>query len=120
MVTHESEPRPVRLYGVSKLFGEDLGRYYVLNRGMSVICVRIGGVNPEDRPRNVREKSILITHRDMSQFMVKCIEAPEDVRFDILYAISDNRWNYRDISHSREVIGYEPEDSADDLEFSSL
>ena len=113
MVTHESEPRPVRLYGVSKLFGEDLGRYYVLNRGMSVICVRIGGLNPEDQPRNVREKSIFTSHRDMSQMAVKCIEAPESVRFDIFYAISGNRWNYRDISHAREVIGYAPEDSAD-------
>lgn len=120
MVTHESEPRPVTLYGVSKLFGEDLGRYYALRHGMSVICVRIGGLNPEDLPRTVREKSILITHRDMSQFVVKCIEAPEKVRFDIFYAISNNRWNYRDISHAREVIGYSPEDSADDLDFSDI
>ena len=118
MVTHESEPRPVRLYGVSKLFGEDLGRYYVLNRGMSVICVRIGGLNPENLPRNAREKSIFTSHRDMSQMAVKCIEAPESVRFDIFYAISGNRWNYRDISHARDVIGYVPEDSADTVGFS--
>jgi len=118
MVTHESEPRPITLYGVSKLFGEDLGRYYVLNRGLSVICVRIGGLNPEDLPRNVREKSIFTSHRDMSQMTVKCIEAPESVRFDIFYAISNNRWNYRDVSHSKEIIGYVPEDSADTVGFS--
>ena len=117
MVTHESEPRPITLYGVSKLFGEDLGRYYVLNRGLSVICIRIGGLNPENLPRNVREKSIFTSHRDMAQMAVKCIEAPESVRFDIFYAISDNHWNYRDISHAREVVGYVPEDSADELDF---
>jgi len=120
MVTHESEPRPVTLYGVSKLFGEDLGRYYVLNRGLSVLCVRIGGLNPEDLPRNIRERSIFISHRDMAQMAVRCIEAPESVRFDVFYAISNNRWNYRDISHAREVVGYVPEDSADELEFSQI
>jgi len=118
MVTHESEPRPVRLYGVSKLFGEDLGRYYVLNRGMSVVCIRIGGLNPENLPRNVREKSIFTSHRDMAQMTVKCIEAPDDLRFDIFYAISNNRWNYRDISHPIDVVGYAPEDIADEMEYS--
>jgi len=118
MVTHESEPRPITLYGVSKLYGEDLGRYYALKRGLSVVCIRIGGLNPEDLPRNAREKSILITHRDMSQMTVRCIEAPESVRFDIFYAISGNQWNYRDTSHAREAIGYAPEDSADELDFS--
>jgi hypothetical protein len=43
----------------------------------------------------------------------KCIEAPDSVRFDIFYAVSNNKWGYRDFSHAREVIGFEPQDSAE-------
>ena len=44
----------------------------------------------------------------------KCIEAPDSVKFEIFEVVSDNKWAYRDISHAREVVGYEPEDAAED------
>ncbi len=37
MITHESEPKPIILYGVSKLFAEDLGRYFVNTSEMSAL-----------------------------------------------------------------------------------
>ncbi len=39
--------------------------------------------------------------------VVKCIDAPEDVRFDIFYAVSNNRLSYRDLDHAKAVVGYE-------------
>ena len=44
------EVRPDSLYGVSKVFGEALGRYYSERYGMRVICVRIGSVLQDDDP----------------------------------------------------------------------
>ena len=32
---------------------------------------------------------------------------------DIFFATSNNRWGYRDLEHPRQVLGYEPLDSAD-------
>jgi hypothetical protein len=40
----------------------------------------------------------------------RCVEAPANVMFDIVYAVSDNFTRFRDISHAREIIGYVPQD----------
>ena len=42
LVGPDAPIRPTNLYGVSKVFGEALGRYYSDNFGLSVICLRIG------------------------------------------------------------------------------
>ena len=44
----DAPPRPDTLYGVSKVFGEALGRYYVDRYGLQVACLRIGTF--ADRP----------------------------------------------------------------------
>ena len=44
-----SEPvNPGDLYGVTKCFGEALGRYMAEQEGLSVIALRIGGFQPEN------------------------------------------------------------------------
>jgi nucleoside-diphosphate-sugar epimerase len=113
MITHESLFRPHGLYGCSKVWGEALGRHYADRHGLSVLCVRIGGVTAEDRPTIPRHYSVWCSHRDVAQMLEKCIAAPPELRFDIFYAVSNNRRNYRDLAHAREVLGYVPQDSAD-------
>ena len=44
----------------------------------------------------------------------KCIEAPDDLQFDTFFVVSDNKWSYRDISHSQQVVGYQPQDAAEE------
>ena len=44
----------------------------------------------------------------------KCLAAPDSLKYDIFYTISNNRWNYRDFSHARDVVGFEPQDNAED------
>ena len=112
-ITHRSPVRPDGLYGASKVWGEALARHFSDNCGISTICVRIGAVTPENRPRQPREFAVWCSHRDIAQMVEKCIEAPDSVRFDIFYAVSNNKWGYRDFSHAREVIGFEPQDSAE-------
>lgn len=114
VLTHETPVRPTALYGCSKVWGEALGRHYADAHGMSVICVRIGAVNREDRPLVPRQFSIWCSQRDVAQMIERCVAAPASVRFDIVYAVSDNRWGYRDLEHARRVVGFVPEDRAED------
>ena len=112
MVTHETMS-PSGTYGASKAWGEALGRHYADAHGISVLCVRIGLVSQDDRAAGPRAASVYLSHRDVAQVLHRCIDAPADLRFDIFLATSNNRWSYRDLGHTREVLGYEPEDSAE-------
>ena len=114
LITHLSPIRPNDLYGCAKAWGEALGRYYSQAHGVSVLCIRLGRVVAEDRPRDARHAACYLSHRDAAQMMERCVEAPDDVRFDIFYGVSDNRARFRDIEHAREVIGYVPQDGIDD------
>ncbi len=49
-VDHTAEIRPDSLYGVSKAYGEALGRMYVERHGLRVFCLRIGAVRENDDP----------------------------------------------------------------------
>jgi nucleoside-diphosphate-sugar epimerase len=113
-LTHTSPTRPGGLYGCSKLWGEALARHFSDVYGISAICLRIGAVNKEDRPFQTRHFSVWCSQRDIAQMVERCIEAPEDVRFDIFYATSKNKWGYRDLEHAREVVGFVPQDVAED------
>ena len=116
MITHQ-QVWPAGLYGATKVWGEALGRHFADAFEMSIICVRIGRVSQENRPLAVRENAVYLSHRDISQMLQKCIDAPDSLKYDIFFAVSNNRWNYRDLSHPKEVIGYEPQDSAEDRPF---
>ncbi|MBT5320239.1 MAG: hypothetical protein HOL45_10085, partial [Chloroflexi bacterium] len=41
--------------------------------------------------------------------------APDDLMYDIFYSGSDNQWGVRDIAHATEILGYQPEDRAEDF-----
>jgi hypothetical protein len=110
MVNEFSEPKPISLYGVTKLFGEDLGRYYALTSEMSVINLRISSCGPVDKAGPGRAQANWASYRDLQQLTVKCIEAPPEIKFDIFWATSDNRKLFRDNQHAKDVLGYAPQD----------
>ena len=114
IVTHEWPHRPTGLYPATKIWGEALARYYADVHNMSVPCLRIGWVNAEDHPRDERGGAIWCSQRDVVQLVQRAIEAPADLRFDIFYGVSNNRWRWVDIDHPREVLGYIPADSAEE------
>ncbi len=113
-LTHHTPVRPAGLYGCSKVWGEALARHYVDTSHLSILCLRIGAVNRDDRPSQPRHFSVWCSQRDIAQMVERCIGAPEALRFDIFYAVSNNRWSYRDVEHAREVVGYVPQDAAED------
>ena len=113
-VTH-NDVRPSNIYGAAKVWGEALGRHFSDAHGLSVLCVRIGRVKRSNVPEGPRERSVYLSHRDISQILQRCIDAPDDLLYDVFLATSNNRWGYRDLEHAREVLGYVPQDSAEDF-----
>jgi NAD+ dependent glucose-6-phosphate dehydrogenase len=113
-MTHETPTRPSGLYGASKIWGEAIARHYADAHGLSAICVRIGRVKSEDRPLSMRDYTVWCSQRDVVRMIELCIAAPPTLRFDVFFAVSDNRWGYRDLEHARAVLGFEPRDRAED------
>ncbi|HKS79254.1 MAG TPA: NAD(P)-dependent oxidoreductase [Gaiellaceae bacterium] len=109
----DSPPRPDSFYAIGKCGAEAAARYYAEEYGMSAICLRIGTVNPENRPRNPREFATLLTHRDLAQLVRRCLEAPLDLGFAVFYGVSRNTWRIWDIEDAAATIGYEPLDDAE-------
>jgi NAD(P)-dependent dehydrogenase (short-subunit alcohol dehydrogenase family) len=105
---------PGDLYGVSKCFGEALGRYMAEQEGLSVIALRIGAFQAME---TVQQESGLpyldafVSQRDLHQLITRCIDV-EDIRFAVLHGLSDNRFKRLDISDARTLVGYAPQDDA--------
>ena len=110
----ESAPiRPDGFYGVSKAFGEAIGSYYNDYHGLASIHLRIGWVISTDEPTfSPFALSLWLSHRDTAQVVSKSIEAPEELRYGVYYATSDNMWKIFDISRAKAELGYSPEDGA--------
>ncbi len=125
------EVRPDSLYGVSKVFGEALGRFYADTYGLGVVCLRIGSVRAGDDPlspevlssspalldlktaeqRRKRMRATWLSRRDCAALIEAAIDA-EDLRWAVVYGISNNPRRFWDIEHARELLGYTPEDAA--------
>jgi NAD+ dependent glucose-6-phosphate dehydrogenase len=107
---YASQPvRPDSLYGVSKAFGENLGRHYVDQYGLSIICLRIGWFL--DQPKDDIGRFMWLSPRDCAQVVWRAIESPLD--YGVFYTISGNGGRHWDITETIEKLGYRPQDDAD-------
>lgn len=113
---HPDDPiRPGDLYGVTKCFGEALCSYYAHREGLSCIAIRIGAFGTPERLADSDDSRMLalwVSHRDLSQLLMRCVDAPDDLRYLVVQGVSDNQLKRMDISNAREVLGYAPEDNA--------
>ena len=118
--------RPDSLYGVWKVFGEALGRYYSDAHGLQVTCVRIGSITKADDPRDpsVAESSgwlpltteqkykryaaTWMSQRDFCR-LVRCIIA-KDVPYAVVYGVGDNATRFWDLEPGRALFGFWPQD----------
>lgn len=112
MISPDIPAEPRGIYGATKVWTESLGRVYA-DKGMSCICIRIGQVE-RDRPRPPNGHDIFVSQRDIVQIMERSIGADESVRFGIFYGMSNNDYRWVDIEQARQVIGFEPQDRAED------
>lgn len=102
--------RPDSLYGVTKCFGEAMGRLYAEKAGLQVVCLRIGAFR--ERPLEERHLAVWLSPGDMDRLVRAAVEAPA-VRFEIVYGISKNTRRWWDLRHAEEVLGYVPRDDAE-------
>ena len=110
-----NEVRPDSPYGVAKLFGEHLGRYYCDKYGISTLVIRLGAVTRQDRPLLRRHFPGFLSNADCVQVIDKCLSAPESLRYDIFNALSENKLKWRSTEHTKEVLGWKPTGSADNF-----
>ncbi len=103
-------PRPDSYYGVSKVFGEAMGRMYADKFGLQVLSMRIGAYR--DRPSDPRQLAVWVSPRDMVE-LVRCgIDAP-DFDYATVYGVSANTRSFWDNSDAA-FLGYAPRDNAED------
>jgi NAD+ dependent glucose-6-phosphate dehydrogenase len=106
-------PRPDSLYGVSKVFGETIGRYYHDEYGLEFIALRIGW-STEDVSAVDEEilHAMWLSPDDTAHVIERAIEAK--VTFGIYYAVSDNPNRRWDLTNTMLDLGYRPRDSWED------
>ena len=114
MIDETMPVRPRNLYASTKVWGEALGRHYADNHGLEVVCLRIGYAHRADRPMDARQFSVWNSCRDVVQAICLAMTATLPERFDQFFVLSNNRRAYRSIEHARRVLGFEPEDAAED------
>lgn len=112
-VHEDSAVRPLNMYGVSKCFAEAVAHYFAATEGLSCIVIRVGtfDYDVKGEKSTARHMSTYVSRRDMVHLLVQCIETPH-VKFAIAHGVSNNRFKFLDISSTREVLGYYPQDDA--------
>lgn len=113
-ITHDQPARPLNDYAASKVYGEALAHQYASAHGLSCIALRIGWVTHDDDLLHPSARFTWCSQRDIVQLVMRCIEAPASLRFDVFFGQSNNPYNLVDIEHPRQVLGYEPQDSVED------
>jgi NAD+ dependent glucose-6-phosphate dehydrogenase len=113
-IDHTQPTRPLSDYGCSKVFGEALAHMYANSHGLSCLCLRIGWVVADDRAPIGRGQTLWCSQRDIIQLVERCVNAPDSLRFEVFFGQSDNRYNFVDIEHARQVLGYAPQDRAEE------
>ena len=136
-VDHTVAPRPDSMYGTAKVYAEGLGRLAADEHDVSVYSLRIcavrdpeydhpygdaeAGVDRGDFERGseaydeqvARLKAMWQSRRDHAHMVEQCLQ-DESVDFDVFYGVSDNDRRWFDISHARDVLGYEPQDNGEE------
>lgn len=139
LIDHTDPVRPDSFYAVSKLYGENLGRYFVENyeHPSQFYALRIcstrhaeydhpygdaeQGVDDDKWERGsdeyenevARMKATWCSRRDFSS-LVECCLIDDTVDFDVFYGVSGNRHRWFDLEHARSVVGYVPRDDGSD------
>jgi len=151
-VTHEDPVRPDSFYGLSKVFGEAVGRLFVESQEnplgdlhptyvtntreypTSFYALRIKTVlgDEYDHPYGLAEmgvdegwwergsdeyeymadrlKCTWLSHRDLGQLVDRLL-GHDEPGFDVYWGVSGNDGTWVDLSHTQNVLGYDPKDN---------
>jgi uronate dehydrogenase len=101
--------RPDTFYGLSKAYGELMGRMYWDKHGVENLNLRIGSSFPE--PADARMLSTWLSYDDLARVAEKFLTAPR-LGHAVVWGASKNPATYWGKDH-RDRIGWEPQDSAE-------
>jgi len=113
-VSTEAPACPGNFYGATKVVGERLGKSYAERRGLSVICLRIGSVQPGDNLPGPHmgdgwAQLLWLSNRDLCHGVERAILAG-DVQFAVLNLTSNNPMTPWDLSPTTRILGFTPQD----------
>jgi uronate dehydrogenase len=114
----DGETRDSTAYAAAKLFGERLGKCHADAHALSTIAVRIGWVRPGDNsPEEIPAERgdwfrlMWLSNRDYCQLLEKCLTADPELHFAVVNGMSANTGMRWDITYTRLMVGYEPQDN---------
>lgn len=109
---------PDSLYAVSKLFGEDLGKYYSEKYHIKFVGLRIGWIVKGDDPTIMRGtpseeylRSMYLSHRDCIQAFEKALEATRN--YMVVYTISNNTRKVFNLEETIDLLDFQPVDNSE-------
>jgi nucleoside-diphosphate-sugar epimerase len=88
-ITVDLPPRPVSVYGCTKVFGEALGRFHADNSGLGVACLRLGAVVAPDNPRladDERFRQLWCGGADLARLIAAAVRS--SVPYATVFAVS--------------------------------
>lgn len=103
--------RPDGYYGLSKAYGELMGRLYWDKHGVESVFLRIGSCFPE--PIDERMLATWLSPADLTRLVERSVLAENVGGCAVIWGASNNRrmtWWRKD---ARELLGWAPQDSAD-------
>ncbi len=108
--------RPDGPYGISKVAGEAIARYYFDYHKLEAVCLRIGSVLESDDPtQHDRDAATWLSHNDLVQLIRLALLATDRFHgFGIYYGVSNNSKRFWDIANAQDELGFEPQDNAAD------
>jgi hypothetical protein len=134
---HTEPHRPDSCYGLTKCYGEDLGRLAAEAHDIRFYALRLGAIRDReydhpygDAERGVdrgnwergsdpyeeqvaRLKGLWQSRRDLAH-LVECCLQDQSVTWDQFYGLSDNDRGWYDIEHARQRLGYDPQDNGEE------
>jgi uronate dehydrogenase len=110
-ISSDEVPRPRTLYGISKAFGETIGRTLVEESHIgSFVAVRIGSYHPVS-PEKQEICRLWIGSKDIRSLFRRCVEA-EFNGFHVVYGVSAQRIAPYDLSYTSRLLSWKPEETA--------
>jgi len=106
---HDCDFRPDGYYGLSKAYGELMGRMYWDKHGVENVNLRIGSCFP--KPVDRRMLSTWLSYPDLTRLIERCVGA-ERAGHAVIWACSDNPASWWGEDH-RARIGWAPQDSSE-------
>jgi hypothetical protein len=112
VLTTDLAPHPINPYGATKAFAERYGKHLCEHHDISFIGLRIGSYATTPghyMTYGAWEQAMWLSGRDWCQAVEKTIDA-KGVKFAVVNLMSANPGMRWDLSETRRVLGYEPQD----------